>query len=343
MTWGIAGDLIMSIMESHSPGASLLVVVSFVSVISCDVVIAHLVANYRISQSAARARALYLVISSEDLSEYATSGLVSPPFPSRFPYSSPTLGLSSLTRSHSILSISLTLTISSFPLALKAHSPPWTVAIATLHGTETRQRYITPFFSFSRPCTPSPHGVFLPLSVDALLGVGRRRGQWDRPRSQLSGGEVADRVCVGQWCDGVVVIVQVSAFALELVYESNSYVCSWHERVDVILKACVPHLSSCASVVTLPGKSQRPLSISQSAARARALYSVIISEDLSEYVTSGLDVDATGDVRGSLMKTKHDRIGFIVRIGCSGGEVAMYRSKLVKWRRNMCVYIAIDG
>ncbi|KAK9153099.1 hypothetical protein Sjap_000579 [Stephania japonica] len=47
MTWGIVGDLIMSIMESHSPGASLLVVVSFVSVISCDVVIARLVANYR--------------------------------------------------------------------------------------------------------------------------------------------------------------------------------------------------------------------------------------------------------------------------------------------------------
>ncbi|KAK9145467.1 hypothetical protein Sjap_005370 [Stephania japonica] len=47
MTWGIVGDLIMSIMESYSPGASLLVVVSFVSVISCEVVIARLVANYR--------------------------------------------------------------------------------------------------------------------------------------------------------------------------------------------------------------------------------------------------------------------------------------------------------
>ncbi|KAK9137231.1 hypothetical protein Sjap_007825 [Stephania japonica] len=44
----IAGDLTMSIMESHSPGASLLVVVRFVSVISCDVIIARLVANYRV-------------------------------------------------------------------------------------------------------------------------------------------------------------------------------------------------------------------------------------------------------------------------------------------------------
>ncbi|KAK9146487.1 hypothetical protein Sjap_006390 [Stephania japonica] len=32
-------------------------------------------------------------------------------------------------------------------------------------------------------------------------------------------------------------------------------------RVDVILEACVLHLSSCASVVTLSGKSQRPLSV----------------------------------------------------------------------------------
>ncbi|KAK9117202.1 hypothetical protein Sjap_016149 [Stephania japonica] len=46
MIWGIVEDLTMSIMESHSPGVSLLVVVSFVSVISCDV--ALLVANYRV-------------------------------------------------------------------------------------------------------------------------------------------------------------------------------------------------------------------------------------------------------------------------------------------------------
>ncbi|KAK9154875.1 hypothetical protein Sjap_002355 [Stephania japonica] len=33
------------------------------------------------------------------------------------------------------------------------------------------------------------------------------------------------------------------------------------ERVDVILEACVPLVSSCASAVTLLGKSQRPLSV----------------------------------------------------------------------------------
>ncbi|KAK9155036.1 hypothetical protein Sjap_002516 [Stephania japonica] len=72
---GLARDLTMPIIESHNPGASLLAVVNLVNVILCVVVFARLITNHSISRSAARVRALYLVISSEDLSEYAILGL----------------------------------------------------------------------------------------------------------------------------------------------------------------------------------------------------------------------------------------------------------------------------
>ncbi|KAK9117125.1 hypothetical protein Sjap_016072 [Stephania japonica] len=45
---GIVGDLTMSVMESHNPGASLLAAVNLVSVISCNVVVARLIANHHV-------------------------------------------------------------------------------------------------------------------------------------------------------------------------------------------------------------------------------------------------------------------------------------------------------
>ncbi|KAK9085762.1 hypothetical protein Sjap_026173 [Stephania japonica] len=48
MIWGIAGDLTMSIMESHSPRSFSISGGKFCGVISCDVIVARLVANYRV-------------------------------------------------------------------------------------------------------------------------------------------------------------------------------------------------------------------------------------------------------------------------------------------------------